>query len=379
MKTVPVDSRMSGETVRRILQRDPNPHLFRPIRIREVEIKNRIMVSPMCQYSGEDGFVTDWHLVHLGARATGGAGIVSTEAVHTAPEGRITKYCLGLWNDAQADKLARIAGFVAGQDAVPAIQLGHAGRKASVGRPWEGTHPLAPAEGGWPTVGPSALPYGEGWTTPTALDRDGIRRCIDGFAAAARRAARAGFRVLELHAAHGYLFHQFFSPLSNRREDDYGGSFENRIRLLMETITAVRTEWPAALPLFVRLSVTDWVEGGWTPDDSMALAQRLKAGGAVDVIDCSSGGNDPRQKIPVSPGYQIDFAKALKTSGLRTAAVGLINSPDLAEAVVANGWADLVVLGRTVLGDPVWPLRAAKALKATNVTWPVQYERADIF
>lgn len=374
------DSRNPGENDRRILQRDPDPFLFRPIRFRTVEARNRIMLSPMCQYSAQDGLANDWHLVHLGARAAGGAGIICTEAVHSEPGGRITPNCLGLWNDAQRDSLARIAEFVSMQGAVPAIQLGHAGRKASVGRPWEGARPLSPANGGWPVVAPSPLPYARDWPQPTELTRDGIHRQIDAVAASARRAREAGFTILELHGAHGYLIHQFLSPLSNRRDDEYGGDFEQRLRFLNETIGAVRSEWPSELPLFLRLSVTEWVDGGWSVDDSIRLARHLSAGGQVDLIDCSSGGNDPRQSIPIHPGYQVPLAARLRhEAGIATAAVGLLHSADLAESVLANGDADLVVLGRALLADPVWPLRAAARLRASPAIWPVQYERSNIF
>ncbi len=375
-----IDSRTTGENDRRILRRDPEPHLFRPLTIRSVIIKNRIMLSPMCQYSAEDGLVNDWHFVHLGARAAGGAGIVTTEAVHTEPRGRITRHCLGLWNDEQRDALARIVRFIETQNAVPAIQLGHAGRKASVGRPWEGTEPISVDAGGWLPIAPSVLAYARGWPTPTAMDAEVIAQSIEDYRAAVRRAREAGFRILEVHAAHGYLFHQFLSPLSNQRTDEYGGSIDNRARLLLQTLDAIRDEWPAELPLFLRLSVTDWVEGGWSLEDSLWLCQRLRERGDVDLIDCSSGGNDPRQQIPIHPGYQVAFAQRIKAeTGLATGAIGLINSPDLAESIIANGQADLVVLGRTLLADPVWPLRSAKALKADNVRWPVQYERSNIF
>ena len=374
------DSRVSGENERRILRREPNPHLFRALRIRSVEIRNRIMLSPMCQYSAADGMPNEWHAVHLGARAVGGAGIVCTEAVHTEPRGRITRHCLGLWNDAQRDSFKRIAGFIEAQGAVPAIQLGHAGRKASVGRPWEGSRPVAADAGGWPVVSASPLPYADGWPEPAELAPDEIRHCLDGLAAAARRARGAGFRIVELHAAHGYLIHQFYSPLSNRRTDAYGGSFENRVRVLHESIAAVRSEWSAELPLFLRLSVTDWVDRGWQLDDSIRLAQVLKDAGDVDLIDCSSGGNDPRQTIPIHSGYQVPLAAAIRSqSGLPTGAVCLLQSPDLAESIIANGQADLVVLGRALMADPMWPLRAATALKAQNVSWPIQYERSNIF
>lgn len=374
------DSRVSGEDGRRILRRDPDPHLFRPIRFRSVEVKNRLMLSPMCQYSAADGLADDWHFVHLGARAVGGAGIVCTEAVHVSPRARITRHDLGLWNDRQRDALARIAGFVAAQGAVPAIQLGHAGRKASVGRPWEGSKPVPEADGGWRTVSCSARPYATGWPAPAALSEAEIADEMAAMAAATRRAREAGFRILEIHAAHGYLIHQFYSPLSNSRQDGYGGSFDNRIRFLLETIDAVRGEWPGDLPLFVRLSATDWVEGGWTLDDTVRLARMLKARGDVDLVDCSSGGNDPRQRIPIHPGYQVPLAREVRqAAGIATGAVGLLNAPDLVESVIANGWADLVLIGRGLLADPHWPLKAANALKAQNVAWPVQYERSNIY
>ncbi|WP_211200561.1 NADH:flavin oxidoreductase/NADH oxidase [Bosea sp. WAO] len=375
-----IDSRISGENERRILRRDPNPHLFRPISFRSVTSRNRIMLSPMCQYSAEDGLPNDWHFVHLGARAAGGAGIVCTEAVHIEPRGRITRRCLGLWNDAQRDALARIAAFIAARGALPAVQLGHAGRKASVGRPWEGTRPVPEAEGGWSVVSASGEPYAKGWPVPAELDQAGIDETLQALRAATRRAREAGFKIIELHAAHGYLIHQFYSPLSNRRSDAYGGSFENRIRYLLQSIEAVRAEWPDELPLFIRLSASDWVEGGWTIEDSVRLACLLKALGTVDLIDCSSGGNDPRQQIPIHPGYQVPLAREVRTgSGIATGAVGLIHSPDLAESIIANGSADLVLLGRALLADPVWPLRAAGALKSNAASWPVQYERSNIF
>ncbi|MFQ5660635.1 MAG: NADH:flavin oxidoreductase/NADH oxidase [Gammaproteobacteria bacterium] len=375
-----VDSRTSGENGRRILQRDPNPHLFRPITFRSVTVRNRIMLSPMCQYSAEQGLANDWHFVHLGARAAGGAGIVSTEAVHVEPRGRITPHCLGLWNDNQRDKLQRIAAFIAQQGAIPAIQLGHAGRKASVGRPWEGTRPIPKSAGGWEVISASDRPYANGWPVPTPMSHEEIKEAMKIFSNAVCRARQAGFKILELHGAHGYLIHQFLSPLSNFRNDGYGGSFENRIRFLLESIDAARREWPDELPLFLRLSVTDWVEGGWDVGDSIQLASLLKQRGDVDLIDCSSGGNDPRQQIPIYPGYQVPFAQKIReTAGMSTAAIGLIQSPDLAESIIANGQADLVVLGRALLADPVWPLRAANKLKAKNVTWPVQYERSNIF
>jgi 2,4-dienoyl-CoA reductase-like NADH-dependent reductase (Old Yellow Enzyme family) len=375
------DSRGTGEDTRRVLTRDRDPHLFRPIALRSVTARNRIMLSPMCQYSAHDGMPNDWHFVHLGARAAGGAGIVCVEATHTEPEGRITPFCLGLWSDAHVPAFARIAAFVAAQGAVPAIQIGHAGRKASVGRPWEGSRPLSPAEGGWETVAPFALPYAEGSPAPEALSADGIARRVAGFAAGTRRAREAGFRIVEIHAAHGYLIHSFLSPLSNRRDDAYGGSLQNRARFLMEVVAAVRSEWPAELPLFVRISASDWVEGGWTLADSVRLSRMLRDTGTVDLIDCSSGGLDPRQAIPIHPGYQVPFARAVREqAGVATGAVGLIQTAEFAEAILANGDADLIVLGRALLADPAWPLRAASALKAPGrAAWPPQYERGNIF
>ena len=368
-----------GEDGRRILRRDPEPHLFRPIALRSVTARNRIMLSPMCQYSATDGVPNVWHLQHLGARAAGGAGIVCTEVTHVEARGRITPHCLGLWNDAQRDAFAPIAAFIASQGAVPAIQLGHAGRKASVARPWDGGKPVAPGAGGWEAIGPSALPFGT-FPVPRAMDEDDIAAVLGAFRAAARRAREAGFKLIEVHGAHGYLLHEFLSPLSNARNDHYGGTLENRARLLMETLDAIRAEWPAELPLALRLSCTDWVPGGLAPDDAVSLTRLVAARGDVDFIDCSSGGNDPAQQIPVHPGYQVGFAERIRReSNIATAAVGLIHSPDMAEEILANGRADLVVLGRTLLGDPMWPLRAAKVLKARNVKWPVQYERADIF
>ncbi|MEX2454735.1 MAG: NADH:flavin oxidoreductase/NADH oxidase [Rhodospirillaceae bacterium] len=368
------------ENKRRILQRDRNPHLFRPVSFRSVTARNRIMLSPMCQYSATDGVPGEWHYVHLASRAVGGAGIVFTEATHVAPEGRITPNCLGLWNDTQRDAFRRIAAFVSDQGAVPGIQLGHAGRKASTRRPWDGAGPIAADDpDGWQVVGPSALPFAD-WQTPVELDDAGIAGVLQQFADAARRAREAGFRIIELHAAHGYLAHAFLSPLSNVRKDGYGGDLQGRSRLLIETVRAIRTEWPDDLPLFVRLSCTDWVDGGLTLDDTVRVAGWLKETGAVDLIDCSSGGNDPRQKIPVHPGYQVPLAEAVRRGAeMATAAVGLLHSPDFCEEVIANGRADLVVLGRTLLADPYWPLHAARALRAENFAWPKQYERSDIF
>ena len=378
-KTQPASSPVQGESGRKILQRDPNPHIFRPITFRSVTARNRIMVSPMCQYSATDGVPNDWHFQHLACRAVGGAGFVFAEMTNVEPRGRISPGCLGLWNDAQRDAFARIARFVKAQGAMAGIQLAHAGRKASTLRPWEGGKPLSPANGGWPIVGPSPIPFAESHPVPQEMDEKTIAGTVALFAAATRRAREAGFDLIELHGAHGYLISSFLSPITNRRTDRYGGSFENRIRFLLEVIESVRSEWPDDKPLFVRISCTDWMEGGWDLDASVKLAQLLKAGGKVDLIDCSSGAVDPRQKINLHPGYQVPFAAAIRSrAGIATGAVGLISSPDMAEQIVAGGQADLVVMARAFLNDPYWALHAAKVLKA-KIPWPPQYERGDIF
>jgi 2,4-dienoyl-CoA reductase-like NADH-dependent reductase (Old Yellow Enzyme family) len=370
---------VQGEDERKIFQRDPNPHLFRPITFRSVTARNRIVCSPMCQYSATDGVPNDWHFQHLGCRAVGGAGIVFVEMTNVEPRGRISPGCLGLWNDEQRDAFARIARFVKAQGAMAGIQLAHAGRKASAMRPWEGGKPLSPATGGWPIIGPSPIPFGEGHAVPQEMDGKTISGVVALFAAAARRAREAGFDVIELHGAHGYLISSFLSPITNRRTDRYGGSFENRTWFLLEVVDAVRSEWPDDKPLFVRISCTDWMEGGWDLDASVKLAQLLKAGGKVDLIDCSSGAVDPRQKINPHPGYQVPFAAAVRSrAGIATGAIGLINSPEMAEQIIASGQADLVVMARAFLNDPYWPLHAARVLKA-KVPWPPQYERGDIF
>jgi 2,4-dienoyl-CoA reductase-like NADH-dependent reductase (Old Yellow Enzyme family) len=364
---------------RKVLQRDLTPHIFRPISFRSVTARNRIMVSPMCQYSATDGVPSDWHLQHLGCRAVGGAGIVFAEMTNVEPRGRISPGCLGLWNDEQRDAFARIARFVKAQGAVAGIQLAHAGRKASTAAPWDGGRPMSPANGGWPIVAPSPIPFAEGYAVPQDLDEKNVAGLVALFGASARRAREAGFDLIELHGAHGYLISSFLSPITNRRTDRYGGSFENRIRFLLEVVDAVRSEWPADKPLFVRISCTDWMEGGWDLDASVKLAQLLKAGGKVDLLDCSSGGVDPRQKLDIFPGYQVPFAAAVRSrAGIATGAIGLISSPEMAEQIVASGQADIVVMARAFLNDPYWPMHAAKVLRA-KFAWPKQYERGDIF
>ena len=349
--------------------------LFTPLTLRELTLTNRIGVSPMCQYSAVDGIATDWHLVHLGGFATGGAGLVIAEAAAVVPEGRISAHDLGLWDDGQVPMLRRITDFIHAQGSVAAIQLAHAGRKASTKRPWEGTGLVPPEAGGWPVKGPSPTPFSPDYPVPVAMTVDEIAATVEAFASAARRALAAGFRIVEVHGAHGYLLHEFLSPLSNQRTDAYGGSYENRVRLMHEVCTAVRHIWPAEWPVFVRLSATDWVEGGWTVDESVRLAGELKALG-IDLIDCSSAGLDPRQQITVGPGYQVPFAARIRRdAAVPTAAVGLITEAQQAEAIVANGEADLILLARELLRNPRWPLLAAHALGAA-VGWPPPYERA---
>jgi 2,4-dienoyl-CoA reductase-like NADH-dependent reductase (Old Yellow Enzyme family) len=350
--------------------------LFSPLTIRSLSLKNRIAVSPMCEYSSEDGFANDWHFVHLGSRAVGGAGLIIFEASGVSPEGRITSKDLGIWKDDHIDGLKRITSFIEDNGSLAGIQLSHAGRKASRRTPWEGGAAIAPTEpNGWQTVAPSALPFNPAEPIPAALTVEGIQKVVADFAAATKRSKQAGFKVIELHAAHGYLIHQFLSPLSNQRTDQYGGPFENRIRLLVEITEQVRAVWPQEYPLFVRISATDWTEGGWTADESVALAKVLKTKG-VDLVDCSTGGNVPHVRIPVGPLYQVPFAgQVRKETGILTGAVGLITTPQEAESVVATGQADLILLARELLRDPYFPLRAAKEL-GVDVTWPVQYERA---
>lgn len=352
--------------------------LFDPFTLKSVTLRNRVGVSPMCEYSAEDGVANDWHLVHLGSRAVGGAGLVIVEATGVAPEGRITPGDLGLWADKQIEPLARINRFLKQHGAVPGIQLAHAGRKASAALPWHGGDHLAEAAGGWTPVAPSAIAFGDGLDkVPHALSVPEIQMVQAAFAAAAKRSLAAGFEWLELHSAHGYLGHEFLSPLSNQRTDNYGGSFENRIRFLLETVRAVRAVWPEKLPLTVRLSCTDWVEGGWDIEQSVELARRMKAEG-VDLIDCSSGGIVPHVKIPLRPGYQVPFAERIRRdTQIATAAVGLIAAPKLADEIVRSGQADVVLLARQLLRDPYWPAHAARELgQAEALPPPPQYARA---
>lgn len=349
--------------------------LFKPLLIRNIEFKNRIVVSPMCMYSSIDGFSNNWHLIHLGTRAVGGAGLVFTEATAVTPEGRISPDDLGIWKDDHVQGLKEITKFLKQHGSVPGIQLAHAGRKASTASPWKGGKLLSEEEGGWKTVAPSSIPFYKGNPSPEALDSDGIEKIKDDFKMAAERSLQAGFEVVEIHAAHGYLFHEFLSPLSNNRKDDYGGSFENRCRLLQEVVSEVRTVWPQELPLFVRISATDWVDGGWNEEDSVKLATLLKDNG-VDLIDCSSGGLLPKVTIPVGKGYQVRFAEKIKKEAdILSGAVGLITEAKQAEEILQNGQADLILIARELLRNPYFPLSAAKELGA-EVEWPPQYERA---
>ncbi|MEK7705172.1 MAG: NADH:flavin oxidoreductase/NADH oxidase [Myxococcota bacterium] len=349
--------------------------LFSPLPLRGVTLRNRIAVAPMCQYSAQEGLANAWHLVHLGGRAVGGAGLVIVEATAVVPEGRISPGDLGLWSDAQAEALAPIAAFIKEQGATPAIQLAHAGRKASTQIPWQGTGPLAPRDGGWEVVAPSAVPFAAGYPTPRALEVAQIERIPASFAAAAQRAHAAGFEVVEVHMAHGYLLHQFLSPLSNQRTDAYGGSLDHRLRLPLAVAAAVRASWPKDLPALVRISATDWVQGGWDLEQSLALARRLKDVG-IDLIDCSSGGLVADAKVPAGPGFQTPFATAIRRDvGILTGAVGLITEPAQAEQIVATEQADLVLLARELLRNPYWPLQAARTLGAEHA-WPKQYLRA---
>jgi 2,4-dienoyl-CoA reductase-like NADH-dependent reductase (Old Yellow Enzyme family) len=349
--------------------------LFSPLRSRELEFRNRIFVSPMCQYSCRDGLANTWHLVHLGARAVGGAGLVMVEATAVAPEGRITPNDLGLWSDAHIEALRPIARFIKEQGAVPAIQLAHAGRKASFDVPWRGGGALPAAAGGWQPLAPSALAFAPGAPQPRALDGAELDALVQQFVDAAGRAQAAGFEVVEIHMAHGYLLHEFLSPLSNQRTDDYGGELANRVRLPRRVAEAVRARWPAMWPVFVRISASDWVEGGWDLAQSIQLARWLKDAG-IDLIDCSSGGLVPNARIPAGPGFQTPFATAIREqAGIATGAVGFITEAAQAEQIVATGLADVVFLARELLRDPYWPLLAARQL-GVDLAWPRQYERA---
>ncbi|HUW06680.1 MAG TPA: NADPH dehydrogenase NamA [Williamwhitmania sp.] len=348
--------------------------LFTPLTIKEVTLRNRIAVSPMCMYSTTDGFANDWHLVHLGSRATGGAGLVIAEATAVSAEGRISPNDLGIYKQEHVGMLQRITAFIHQQGSVAGIQLAHAGRKASCARPWEGGKQLNGEAGGWATVAPSAIPFFPEDGLPQALTLEGIQKVVSDFRTAAMRALKAGFKVVELHAAHGYLVHQFLSPLSNHRTDGYGGSFENRIRLLLEIVEAVKEVWPQTLPLFVRISATDWAEGGWDVDEAVKLSAILKQHG-VDLIDTSSGGMVAHAKIPLGPSYQVPFAERIKReSGIMTGAVGLITEAQQAEDILQKGQADLILIARQSLRDPNFPLHAAKQL-GDDVEWPVQYVR----
>jgi 2,4-dienoyl-CoA reductase-like NADH-dependent reductase (Old Yellow Enzyme family) len=368
------------------------PHLFAPIALRSIVLPRRIIVSPMCQYSSKDGAASDWHLVHLGSRAVGGAALVMTEASAVTPEGRISPQDLGIWSDDHIDGLKRITAFLHAQGSFAGVQLAHAGRKGSMAPPWETARLIPPSEGGWTNVAaPSAVAFADNYPQPTALDRAGITRIRTAFADAARRALACGFDVIEIHAAHGYLLHQFLSPLSNLRTDAYGGSFDNRIRLTIEVIDGVREVWPEELPVFVRISATDWLEDpatgkaadgvesgadlGWTLEQSIVLAKQFREHG-VDLIDVSSGGNVRSAKIPVGPGYQAAFAERIRREAhIATGAVGMITDSAQADHIIRSGQADVVLLARELLRDPYWPLRAARELKQA-ITWPVQYGRA---
>lgn len=351
--------------------------LFSPLTIKSITLKNRLFVSPMCQYSSVDGFANDWHLVHLGSRAVGGASLILSEATAVSPEGRISPSDLGIWKDDHIEPLARITNFLKTQGCVPGIQLAHAGRKASTAVPWIGRGKVTEAEGGWVPVAPSATAFSQDYPMPVELDTGGIRDVINDFTSAAVRAHRAGFQVVEIHAAHGYLLHQFLSPLSNFRRDGYGGNFENRIRLLLEVVEAIKVVWPADLPLLVRISATDWADGGWDGDDAVRLAAILKASG-VDLIDVSTGGLVNHQQIPVGPAYQVPFATRIKKeTGILTSAVGLITDAVQAESLLNRGEADAVMMARELLRNPYFPLKAAAEL-GDELAWPKPYERAKI-
>lgn len=353
------------------------PPLFHPFTLRSIQFRNRIAVSPMCQYSSEDGFATDWHLVHLGSRAVGGAGLVMTEAAAVEARGRISPEDLGIYRDEHIEMLTRISRFISEQGAVPGIQLAHAGRKGSTYRPWSGRGEIPVERGRWETIGPSAERFSPNYPLPHMLTRQEIAEVVQRFQQAARRTLSAGFQVIELHAAHGYLFHEFLSPLSNHREDEYGGNLTNRMRFLLEAVDAIRRAWPQELPLFVRLSASDWTEGGLTITDTVEIARALKKHG-VDLVDASSGGNVPSARIPLTPGYQVPFAERIRReAGIATAAVGLITNPQQANEIIQSYQADLVFLARELLRDPYWPLHAARSLDY-DIAWPSQYLRAKL-
>jgi 2,4-dienoyl-CoA reductase-like NADH-dependent reductase (Old Yellow Enzyme family) len=349
--------------------------LFSPLKIRDIELKNRIAVSPMCQYSSEDGVQTDWHLVHLGSRAVGGAALVIAEATAVSPEGRISPDDAGIWEEKHVTANTRITSFIKSQNAVPGIQLAHAGRKASTYSPWKGSGKVNENEGGWQTIAPSAIPFADNYPMPKEMSKDDIKMVIEQFRKAAERSVKAGFKVIEIHMAHGYLIHEFLSPKSNQRKDEYGGKLENRCRMSIEVARAIRGVIPEGMPLFVRISATDWVDDGWNIEQSVQLCKWLKETG-VDLIDCSSGGNINKVSIPAGPGYQIPFSEKIKKeAGILTSGVGLITSPEQAEQIIKNGQADMVELARQMLRDPYWPLHAAKQLNV-DVYWPNQYLRA---
>ena len=350
-------------------------HLFEPLRLRSLDLAHRILVSPMCQYSCEDGFATDWHFVHLGSRAVGGAALVFTEAAAVTADGRINPHDLGVYDDRHVEGLARISRFVQGQGTAAGIQLAHAGRKASTPRPWESGHAVPPSEGGWEPLGPTAAAFSAGYPQPRELTGAELAAVVVAFRTAAARAREAGFQVVEIHAAHGYLIHEFLSPLVNTRSDRYGGSYDNRVRLCLEVVDAVRSVWPERLPVFVRLSCTDWKDGGWDVEQAVELARRLREHG-VDLVDCSSGGAVPDVMIPAGPGYQVPFAERIRReAGIATGAVGLITEAAQADTIVRTGQADCVLLARELLRHPYWPLHAARELGRV-LPWPPQYLRA---
>ncbi|HEY7288310.1 MAG TPA: NADH:flavin oxidoreductase/NADH oxidase [Vicinamibacterales bacterium] len=351
------------------------PSLFDSLSLRSLTLANRVVVSPMCQYSSVDGFANDWHEIHLASRAVGGAAVVFTEATAVTPEGRISPHDLGVWDDRHIPALSRVTKLIRSRGSIPAMQLAHAGRKASTTRPWEGSRGIAETDGGWVPVGPTDEPFSPTYCRPRALDANAIGHVVQSFVRAAERALEAGFDIVEIHAAHGYLVHEFLSPVVNTRTDAYGGSFENRIRFCLEIVDAIRGVWPERLPLFVRISTTDWVDGGWDVELSVALARRLREHG-VDLIDCSSGGLVPHATVPLAPGYQVPFAaRVRRDAAIPTGAVGLITDPKQAQAIVADGQADCVLLARELLRDPYWPMRAAREL-GQPMAWPAQYLRA---